>query len=520
MRRRITAAVAGLVVTLTLAGCAPPSDPDWMPRGWSAHELRTLDAPPSPLSAAEVAGLAGERVRNDTLGLQARVVVVPGAEPVSTAALQRVRAAVDARAAAAGRAYTPEVFDRDAGLGDRLCVPGSTSQPAGAVLADPTLGPAGGTGTAVVCDVLAAAGSVLGQRIRTIDAEAGVATADRAEVIFADVVSGETVGARGLWSAEAAASLWSEVVDLLRREAGSLSLAPVPAPDPATAEQFAGVLESTVPAPDGSFVFTLPAGFTAPALADLGAAPTPAPRHIAVPRARVSVLASSLGLTLSGALASGAAFAAPEAPAARTGTTDCRLVPCVALTYDDGPGPLTPSILDALAAQRSAATFFAIGRNVAGGADTLRRMVADGHELANHTWNHPQLPTLDAAAVGRQIRDTQNAIREATGITPTMFRPPYGEYDDMVLRAAGLPAILWDVDTNDWQQPADDVLVDRAVNRAQPRSIVLMHDVHELTARVTPEVIAGLRDRGFTLVTVTELFGGTAPTSGAWRSAR
>ncbi|MDF2920371.1 MAG: hypothetical protein K0S70_4589 [Microbacterium sp.] len=518
--RRVLAPIVGLVAALTLAGCMQPSDPDWMPRGWNAQDLRVVEEAPSPLSAGDVPGLAGERVRNDTLGVQARVAVVPGAPAVSTAAMERLRAAIDAREASTGLAMRPEVLAREAGLAERRCVAGSTLRPAGDVIADPALGPVGGTGTAVVCDILAATASVIGQRIRTIDAVGGAPTADRAEVFFADVASGEIVGARGLWGVEAAASLWGEVSDMLRREAGSLSLAPVDPPDAAAVEAFAGILDTTVPATDGSFVFRLPAGFTSPALDALGAAAPSAERLIAVPPARVVVLASPLGVTLSNALAAGAAFRAPDAPPTRTGTTDCRLAACVALTFDDGPGPLTPGILDALAAERSAATFYAIGRNVAGGADTLRRMVAEGNELANHTWNHPQLPTLDEAAIGRQIRDTQNAIRDATGVTPTTFRPPYGEYDDKVLKAAGLPAILWDVDTNDWQQPDPEVLVARAVDRAQPRSIVLMHDVHELTARVTPEVIRGLRDRGFTLVTVTELFGGTAPPSGAWRSAR
>lgn len=518
--RRGPAVVAGLVTVLLLAGCAQPSDPEWMPHAWPAPEIRAVDAPPPPLPPTKVPGLAGERVRNDTLGLQARVSVVPGGEPVSTAALAHVRAAIDLRVAATDHSYTPEVFDRAAGLGERGCQEGSTVRAAAEVIADPALGPVGGSGIAVVCDIVTAAGPVLGQRIRTIEAAAGEPTADRATVLFADVASGEVTDARGLWNAEAAASLWSVIVDVLRREAGALSLAPVPAPEAAELEAFEGVLDTTLPASDGSFVLSLPEGFTAPLLADLGSPPTEAVRHLVIPPARVSALASPLGAMLSSALTAGTPFSPPPSSPARTGSTDCRLVPCVALTYDDGPGPLTPTVLDALAAQRSAATFYVIGRNVEGDADTLRRAVGDGHELGNHTWNHPRLPTLDAAAVGRQIRDTQNAVREATGVRPTSFRPPYGEYDDAVLAEAGLPAILWDVDTDDWRRPADDVLVERAVDRARPRSIVLLHDVHEATARVTPAVISGLRDRGFTLVTVTELFAGAVPASGAWRSAR
>lgn len=518
MRRALAVATA-LALTIALAACMPQSDPDWMPRGWSASELRTVVAPP-PIAAGQTVGLAGERVRNDALGLQARVSVVPGAAAISAAALQPVRAAVAARSDATGRAYTPEVFGREAALNDRGCVQGSTLRPAAQVLADPALGPVGGSGTAVVCDIVAAAGPIVGQRIRTIEAPDGVPTADRAEVLFADVTTGEITGARGLWNADAAGALWTESIDLLRREAGALSLAPVAPPDDSTVAAFTAVLDSTLPASDGSFVVTLPAGFTAPMLTALGAPPSATDRVLAVPPARVSVLASPLGVALSTALAAGTTFAPPPSSPSRTGSTDCRLVACAALTFDDGPGPLTPGIIDALEAQRSAATFYVVGRNVAGGADVVRRAVADGHEVGNHTWNHPHLRTLDAAAVGRQIRDTQNAVRDATGIDPTSFRPPYGEYDAAVLAAAGLPAILWDVDTNDWQQPDDDVLIGRAVDQARPGSILLLHDIHDNTARATPAIISGLRDRGFTLVTVTELFEGRMPAQGAWRSAR
>jgi len=85
---------------------------------------------------------------------------------------------------------------------------------------------------------------------------------------------------------------------------------------------------------------------------------------------------------------------------------------------------------------------------------------------------------------------------------------------------AGMPAILWDVDTEDWQHPADDVLLARAVDQPQPGSIVLQHDIQENTARTAPAVYDGLLDRGFTLVNLRQLFGGALPASGVWRSAR
>ena len=126
-------------------------------------------------------------------------------------------------------------------------------------------------------------------------------------------------------------------------------------------------------------------------------------------------------------------------------------------------------------------------------------------------------PTLSSAKVSAQIRDTTRALSAATGQPVTVFRPPHGLYNDSVLRAAGLAAILWDVDTFDWQSPRDEVLVARAVDQPGPGSIVLMHDVQAVTARNASAVYEGLIDRGFTLVTVSQLFGGALPTSGVWR---
>jgi peptidoglycan/xylan/chitin deacetylase (PgdA/CDA1 family) len=233
-----------------------------------------------------------------------------------------------------------------------------------------------------------------------------------------------------------------------------------------------------------------------------------------------TTLTTPIGAALVAAGAASDPYRAPDPVAAGDAPVDCGLFPCVALTYDDGPSVLTSGILDALATRHAAVTFFVLGQSVGGRADVVRRAVAEGHEVQNHSWNHPRLPTLTPAAVTRQIRDTSGAIEAVTGEKVTMFRPPYGDYNPAVLEAAGLPAILWDVDTLDWQGPSDEQLVRRAVDQPRPGSIVLQHDIHANSARTVGAVADGLRDRGFTLVTVTQLFGGQTPTAGAWRSAR
>ncbi|GAA3418594.1 polysaccharide deacetylase family protein [Streptosporangium vulgare] len=105
----------------------------------------------------------------------------------------------------------------------------------------------------------------------------------------------------------------------------------------------------------------------------------------------------------------------------------------MALTFDDGPGAYTESLLDILAGYRARATFFVVGRMVLGdGENTLRRMVAEGHELGNHTWDHPQLPLLSQAAIREELGRTQWLVKQATGVTMILMRPPYGLTDSRV----------------------------------------------------------------------------------------
>ncbi|MGW4798187.1 polysaccharide deacetylase family protein [Nonomuraea sp. NPDC004297] len=105
---------------------------------------------------------------------------------------------------------------------------------------------------------------------------------------------------------------------------------------------------------------------------------------------------------------------------------DCRRVKCVALTFDDGPGVYTDELLRHLAAYRARATFFVIGQNVAAHPEVLRRTYEAGHEIGGHTWSHPDLTKLTAAAVRAQFARTDQAVKAAIGVTPKLIRPPYG----------------------------------------------------------------------------------------------
>lgn len=186
---------------------------------------------------------------------------------------------------------------------------------------------------------------------------------------------------------------------------------------------------------------------------------------------------------------------------------DCDRVKCVALTFDDGPGPYTAGLLDTLKKEGVRATFFMLGENVGGHRDVVRRMALEGHELADHSWSHPQLTTLSSAEVRSQIERTQKVIKEASGgVEPTLVRPPYGSTNERVGRAVGMPLILWSVDTLDWRyrNVARDVRV--GVKEPESGGIILFHDIHKTSVEAIPQVVDGLKKRGFTFVTVSELF--------------
>ncbi|WP_084337904.1 polysaccharide deacetylase family protein [Actinomadura oligospora] len=197
----------------------------------------------------------------------------------------------------------------------------------------------------------------------------------------------------------------------------------------------------------------------------------------------------------------------PTAPPPRT--IDCAHLKCVALTFDDGPGPYTAHLLDVLRGAGARATFFMLGENVGAHRAEVRRMVLEGHQLGNHTWSHPVLTELSSGAVRSEVRRTQKAIRDASGgVTPTLFRPPYGATNARVGRAVGMPEIVWDVDSLDWRY--HDVARNVRVGTREPGkgSVVLFHDIHRTTVQAIPRVLAGLKKRGFTFVTVGELTAG------------
>jgi peptidoglycan/xylan/chitin deacetylase (PgdA/CDA1 family) len=195
---------------------------------------------------------------------------------------------------------------------------------------------------------------------------------------------------------------------------------------------------------------------------------------------------------------------------------DCRRkhVRCVALTFDDGPGPYTASLLRKLARAKVHATFFVVGANAARYPRLVRHEARQGHVVANHSWDHPLLTSLKRHAVDREIARTDRAVVRAGAPRPTLVRPPYGATDRKVRRALthhDKAAVLWDVDTEDWKNLSSRRTTSLALKEVRSGSIILMHDIHPSSVRAVPHLVAALRKRGYTLVTVPELLGRTKP---------
>lgn len=187
-----------------------------------------------------------------------------------------------------------------------------------------------------------------------------------------------------------------------------------------------------------------------------------------------------------------------------------RKQPRVALTFDDGPGPCTAPILDALDAAGAPGTFFVVGREIAGREATLARMARGGHEIGNHGRAHARVPGGPLETF-RDLRWTGALIRSAAGIRPRLFRPPFGAATAaavLAARAAGLVTVCWDVDPEDWSGIAPDAIASAGVEHAKWGSIVLLHDgggERDATVAALPALIAGLRDRGLELATASAL---------------
>lgn len=182
----------------------------------------------------------------------------------------------------------------------------------------------------------------------------------------------------------------------------------------------------------------------------------------------------------------------------------------IAMTFDDGPHPQnTPRLLDMLRSRNIKATFYVIGRNVGNHPGIVRRTVAEGHEIGNHSQTHRLLSKLSDSELRKEMQQCQDAIVSAAGVRPRTMRPPYGgllqRQRELVHQEFGYPTILWSVDPLDWKRPGPSVVASRILDGTRAGGIVLAHDLHSQTVDAMPAALDGLLRRGFRFVTVSQL---------------
>jgi peptidoglycan/xylan/chitin deacetylase (PgdA/CDA1 family) len=275
---------------------------------------------------------------------------------------------------------------------------------------------------------------------------------------------------------------------------------------------------SVAPFSAGNLTVTIPAATITPLLSERGrrvaeATRSGLPYAVSVPTSAAPTAGGSGGSgtpTSATPAAPGASSGAPGVAPPPAPAVDCAAVKCVALTFDDGPGPLTPTLLDRLDAAGVLATFFVLGQNVRIHPDIVVRMVRSGMVVANHTWDHRDMKRLSLTEARSEVDRTSAEIARVTGVTTTLLRPPYGSMSPQTT-TLGQSIILWDVDTEDWKNRDAAVTTQRALATVRQGSIILMHDIHASTIDAVPRIIEGLKARGFTLVTVPQLLGTTVP---------
>jgi peptidoglycan-N-acetylglucosamine deacetylase len=232
--------------------------------------------------------------------------------------------------------------------------------------------------------------------------------------------------------------------------------------------------------------------------------------------AAISAAAACLTVTLTGCggpdtTHPSAARAHPAATthAARFGAVDCREAKCIALTFDAGPSENSARLLDILKEKQVPATFFLLGaRHIEKYPELVRRMAAEGHEVASHTWDHKILTQITPAEIREELQRPNDAIERLTGRRPTLMRPPQGRTNETVhkiSRELGLAEVLWSVTAKDYTTTDSALIQRRVLAQADRDGIILLHDIYDGTVPAVPGIIDALKERGYVFVTVPQL---------------
>ncbi|MGW7542483.1 polysaccharide deacetylase family protein [Streptomyces sp. NPDC054770] len=239
---------------------------------------------------------------------------------------------------------------------------------------------------------------------------------------------------------------------------------------------------------------------------------------VATAAAAVLAVAVTLALTVTTYDHTSPRAARAKASGSVAGPVDCRRAKCVALSFDGGPSPTTPRLLDILRQRGLHATFFVQGKgHISKYPDILRRIAEDGNEIGNHTWNHRRLTDLDEADARQELARTQDAIERITGVKPVLMRPPEGRTNRKVAKVCrdlGLAQVLWSVTAKDYETTDSALITKRVLDQTHRDGIILLHDLHKGTVPAVPGILTALEQRGYTIVTVSQLLAPAKPQPG------
>jgi peptidoglycan-N-acetylglucosamine deacetylase len=181
----------------------------------------------------------------------------------------------------------------------------------------------------------------------------------------------------------------------------------------------------------------------------------------------------------------------------------------IALTFDDGPHPaFTPQLLDVLKKNDVKATFFLVGEMAEKAPDLVKREIAEGHSVGNHTYHHVNLTKIPKEDVATEIKACSDVLTKITGKAPHLFRPPGGDYNRQVIEVAeaeGYTTIFWTDDPGDYASPGKKIIEVRLLRNVNNGGIILIHDGVQETVDILPKVIEYMKNRGFEFVTIDEM---------------
>lgn len=177
----------------------------------------------------------------------------------------------------------------------------------------------------------------------------------------------------------------------------------------------------------------------------------------------------------------------------------------VALTFDDGPGPKTGKLLNQLDKYNSHATFFVVGNRVSRYKSTIKKMNSIGCEVGNHSYTHANLGRSSSKKIRSEIKKTNSKVKAITKTNPVLMRPPYGSVSKTLRSKAGMPLIMWSIDTLDWKTKNSQKTINKVMKNVKDGDIVLMHDIHSATITAGVKLIPKLKKKGYELVTVSEM---------------